>query len=154
MSMDAEWTCITKINEPECRAWLLCHADTLDLTLFDNSVPSTCLFGLLSIARQQKGDIVNPDTLETFKRLEPWFLRRETNNLMYGGAPQGKRAQIDHYYFEMSEEIKAMLNQQTLLWEGYDFESLFKGFEDPVFYKDEVMVGYVISHEHEGIINR
>lgn len=153
--MEDQITTINADNEPASRKRLFELADTIDLTLVDNSVPKSTfsIFGIEWVnVKQVKGDIVNEGTLETFQRLEPWFVRRETNNLMYGGVPQGRKAEIDHYYFQLSDELKDIFNQESLFWDGFDSSSLLRGFEDPVFYLNDKKIGYVISHEKVGII--
>ena len=47
----------------------------------------------------------------------------------------------------LSPEIKKKLQEETLFWTIYPtISKYFYGFEDPVFYSDEIMIGSVITH--------
>ena len=84
---------------------------------------------------------------EIFGQLKPFFLKKVVNNKRYNNIVQSKRSKFTHYFFMLSPEIKKKLQEETLFWTIYQtISKYFYGFEDPVFYSDEIMIGSVITH--------
>lgn len=51
------------------------------------------------------------------------------------------------FFYRLSPKLKELLNKTTLIWSFDDNKKGFYGFEDPAFFKDNKIVGYVITHE-------
>jgi hypothetical protein len=88
--------------------------------------------------------------VETLEKLEPFFLKKITNNKRFDDIEQGKKSRFNHYYYRLSPILKSSINKQTLIWNSFPPCSeilIFYGFEDLTFYKDDEMIGSVITHE-------
>ncbi len=128
-------------SEEIVREFLLKNSDSLRLT----EVHSINL-GFFKINRD--GGVKDEKFIETLDRIKPFFIKRITNNKKYNNIEQRKKAKFTHYFFKLSPKIKKMISQSTLFWNYAPLShGLFYGFEDPTFYKKDIMIGCVITHE-------
>jgi hypothetical protein len=80
--------------------------------------------------------------------LEKYFIKKETNNLLYNDSPQLSNLLFSHYYYRLSQEIKDKFLGDEYLFKSANLDDYFYCFEDPVFYMDDKIIGWVITHEN------
>src|SRR6185369_11571661 len=84
----------------------------------------------------------------TLKGLEKDYVKKETNNKKYNDIEQPGKSLFTHYFYRLSDEIRDKFKNDPVLFEAMNLPVCFYGFDDPVFYKDEKMVGGMITHEN------
>ena len=50
------------------------------------------------------------------------------------------------HFYRFSPKLKSIINQEKLFFNYPNIEALY-GLEDPAFYKNDLMIGSVITHE-------
>lgn len=93
---------------------------------------------------KKKATEQDPLFQQTLELLKSDFQSQETNNMLYNFMPQSKRASYTHYTYRLSDRMKGLLRQQGIF---RDIEGVLYGFFDPMFFIDQTMLGYLISHE-------
>jgi hypothetical protein len=95
-------------------------------------------------------DANDPIFIELINSLQNDFIKKTITNERYQiKQPIGT---FDHYFYHLSPNLKTRLNKETLIW-YLDDKSSLRGFEDPSFYRDDELLGHVISHEQAVYIN-
>lgn len=92
----------------------------------------------------------DPRLLVVLKQLKPYFIKKIRNNLNYDDIPQPNNRQFTHYFFKLTDSLRQMVKEESLYLASIgnpDYSKHFYGFEDPAFYKNDVMIGSVIGHE-------
>ncbi len=126
-------------SEPVLRHFLLSHSDSIRLTEIRHVE-----IGFFRIKRF--GGEKDIKFIETLGKLKPFFIKKITNNQKYNDIEQHKNAKYNHYFYRLTPTLKTIINKEKLFFNYPHFGSLH-GFEDPTFYKKEVMMGGVITHE-------
>jgi hypothetical protein len=130
--------------EAAVREFLLEKCDILRLTMVQHL--QGCLFP------RRIGGENDPAFIHTLDQMKKDFIEDEVNSLKYNNIEQGGR-RYRHYYYHLSPQLKAMLNEETILWEYFPDNppGPFYGFEDPTFCLAHEsfyeIVGSVITHE-------
>ncbi len=131
----------TKEQENIVRQFLLINSDTFRITS-----ARWVELGFLSLIR--KGGKNDPKFIDAKRKLEKYFVKKIINNKRYDNLEQFKNSEFEHYFYKLSKEMKNRINKETLIWQVNPPENkTFYGFEDPVFYKKDKIIGFVISHE-------
>ena len=128
-----------KKSEQTIRKFLLCNSDSVRLTEV-HSIE----FGFFKI--NKKVGEKDKKFIETLEKLKPFFIKRITNNKKFNDIEQSKKAKFNHYFYRLSPTLKSIINKEKLFFNYPNIEVLC-GFEDPTFYKDDVMIGSIITHE-------
>ena len=100
----------------------------------------------------------DPEFIKFLKKIKKDFIKkiykdRNCHMSKYGGCQDSYHGY--HYYYSLSKEIKDMVNKETLIPYNSinrpvrNIRKQFYHFEDPTFFKDNKLVGYVITHEPE-----
>jgi hypothetical protein len=97
-----------------------------------------------------KGDDNDPKVMEVLASLEDLFIKKEINNKKYNDVAQSAKARVEHRYYKLTNELKAILDRVKFMVNRDDEE--FYGFEDATFYLDDELVCCVISHENMAIL--
>lgn len=85
--------------------------------------------------------------VEVINKLNQAFIKKITNNKRFD-LVQGKKAQFNHYFYKLTPTLKNFINEETLFWNYAPPNSKhFYGFEDIAFYKNDTMLGSIITHE-------
>jgi len=111
-------------HERVIRTFLLKHSTTIRL----NEVTWT---EYVFFKRKKYGGAADPLFMEQFLKLHPSFIKKSGR----------------HYFFHLSPQLKKMLNKATLIWKVSPPNKHFYGFEDPTFFRNDALIGHVISHE-------
>lgn len=131
---------IGKRDEKAILEFFLANADTLRLTITETTEIGFCLPPIKRI-----GGYSDPVFLETLKNLQDDYIKNIINSEKYNDITQPCGQKFEHYFYRLSGKIKSGLKESSLLFNSYD--KFFYGFEDPTFYKEEQILGSVISHE-------
>lgn len=138
-----------KKPEEAVRKFLLKGSNTVRLTRVNWSVS---LFGFLTAVNRkfgkQFGNDNDPKFISFRDKIQKDFIRKAVNNKKYANIQQGKQ-KWEHYFYRLSNDMKALFNKETLFFNPLLSASSpnFYGFEDPTFYRKDKIIGYVISHE-------
>lgn len=128
-------------SEKIIREFLLARANILRLTMA--KMTEIDLFPFPSI--QKKGGPNDPLFLDTLKELKEEYIKQVINGEKYNDITQPLGQKFEHYFFKLSEKMKEIFLKSGLLFDCWG--KYFYGFEDPTFYKDDLMVCSIISHE-------
>ena len=126
-------------SEQAVRKFLLRNSDSVRLT----EVHSVEL-GFFKIKR--RGGEKDRRFIETLEKLKPFFIKKIINNKKFNDIEQSKKAKFTHYLYRLSPKLKLIINQEKLFFNYPNTKDLY-GFEDPTFYKNDLMIGSVITHE-------
>ena len=139
-------------QEELIRRFLLKNSSILRLTRI---TWCPALFGFITLigkkgSKKAFGTDTDPKFIKFNERLESDFIKRIVNNKKYNDLKQPLNQKYEHYFYKLSRKLRDLINKETLFFTNinnyYDTEN-FYGFEDPTFYKNKEMIGYVISHE-------
>jgi|SRR3989344_200290 len=133
--------------------YFLSHADQIRLTQRESRVISLG-FKNFSLGKKFGGDN-DPEFQKTLELLKDDFVKKETDNELYH-LDQRKGKVFNHYFYRLSAKIKDTIKEAGLLWMMYygaDIHMSLYGFEDPSFYKDNRLLGHVVSHENYVYLN-
>src|SRR3989338_8183711 len=121
------------------RSFLLQQSDTLRLTRQSWSVFSWFRF-------QKFGHDEDLDIIRVLKTLKEYFRKKIKSNRM---DEKGKIKEFEYYFYDLKDDLKEIVDIETIVW-GVSPQlpgDRFYGFEDPVFYRKNKILGEVISHE-------
>ncbi len=91
--------------------------------------------------------------INALNMLHPFFIKKITNNKRFNDIPQRKSFKYNHYFFRLTPKLKRLLTKETLFWSSMPpYSTSFYGLEDPTFYKEEGMIGSIITHEPIAIL--
>ncbi len=132
-------------TEPVLREFLLKNCNVLRLTQIEWKE------GL--IFRKSFGGEKDSKFQNTLKKLNKYFIKSEQNNKLYE-VEQFKKSKFTHYFYKISQEVKKMINQETIFWLTIPpITKNFYGFENPAFYKNDKLKAHIISHENMVMLN-
>ncbi len=98
----------------------------------------------------KKGGVKDPNFQKTLSALKPFYLEEEVLERRIGELQGFIDNKSHNYYYRLSDEMKAKLREEDLLFgcDVFEISKNFYGFEDPTFLdKDDYIVGKFISHE-------
>ncbi|MDO8656560.1 MAG: hypothetical protein Q7K45_04940 [Nanoarchaeota archaeon] len=91
--------------------------------------------------------------VNTLNMIHHFFIRKITNNQRYNDIPQRKSFEYNHYFYRLTAKLKALLSKETLFWSSMPpYATIFYGLEDPTFYKEDEIIGSIITHEPIAIL--
>ena len=123
--------CTDKNTEYFIKYYLLKHADTISFIY--NPWREVSYFIII----RKKGTKNDKKFIDTLEKLRKNFIKKENKN------------KHSIYYYKFSDNIKQMFNTKKLFNQlTPEFSKNFYGFEDPTFYKNNKIIGGVISHEN------
>lgn len=120
------------------RDFLLENSDTVDLTEIEEKVVSWLFLS------KKDGGKSDKRFLRTLDNLKEDFIKIVVNNTRFGGVEQFENDRYKHHYYKLSPNLKKLIIKDDFF--PHYFGNTFYGFEDPVFYRNGVMIGSVTSH--------
>ena len=128
-------------NEKIIRKFLLSNSDKVRLT-------AIWWFEFVFFRIVRKGGEKDFEFTHVRDQLKKDFIIKVINNKKYESISQFKHSKFEHYFYRLSDSLKYKINSETLIWKVTPpISEFFYGFEDPVFYKKNKIIGSVISHE-------
>ena len=134
---------LNKEQEQILRCFLIHNTDTIRLTRI--------IWHHLILPYKTIGSDKDPKFIQLVTSLKDDLIKKEVSNKKFNDVEQGKRKRFEHYYYKLSPAIIKTLNTETLSFKTPP-NTLFYGFEDPTFYKNNRMIASIISHENTAIL--
>ncbi|MFA5077470.1 MAG: hypothetical protein WC488_03515 [Candidatus Micrarchaeia archaeon] len=97
-------------------------------------------FGLFRIRRFHWD--MDPDFIFTLRRFKKFFLKKVSAL----SDPRDRDSRAIHFYYKLSSQIQEWINEEGLFL-GHPSAQLFYGFENPAFYRNNSLLGRVMTYE-------
>jgi len=101
--------------------------------------------GFFSTSKQFTDD--DPVIQTVLSQFNVEYIKDEKLNTVYYGDSDkfGSSGEGHVYWYRITEKVRSILRASTIIIEHESSENLWPGFEDPVYYKDETVIAFVIS---------
>ncbi|PIQ73414.1 hypothetical protein COV58_02595 [Candidatus Roizmanbacteria bacterium CG11_big_fil_rev_8_21_14_0_20_36_8] len=80
-------------------------------------------------------ELIKEDFVKTYVDTTMCLIEHETNQ------------RFKHYRYKLSNNLKEIINKQTLVCSNSTGDNILSYLENPVFYNNNEVIGHVISHE-------
>jgi len=130
-----------KNPEPVVRSFLLQQSDSLRLSRQSWKVFSWFHF-------QKCGHDEDLDAIRVLNTLKEFFRKKIKSNRM---DEKGKIKEFEYYFYDLNLDLKEILSAESIVWKVSPQlpGDRFYGFEDPVFYRKNKILGEVITHKRD-----